>query len=404
MAEHELLASAAAATDQAEQAVQRAGVPAASRDRLVALATADTYANLAAAYALRAMAEADMDGVVAGNAFRCEACRCCVGTYKNYRDQQLCTECADGEVCPRQQAARIRTERVAAKARREADDAAAELNRGHTSPNLDDRQRVDLLSLRLLLSACNRMRDDWAESGEERRAELWTAVHTEADNVFDRYHERMSFLNRIDWADKMAPLDPRRTTTADLLTVHSVSYGDLPRGSRFIVEGDGHVRVRVVTSNRTRESIRRLAVPPGSTLDQMLTPAPLPPQHPVEDARQFVGHYGGSADLVNRAADYVTEYHTEPAPVNTGDSVTDTVIRLLDTRREHGTFKYGSELRTYNGRDPMKDLQEELADALCYVTQQLMRDDEAKLVGHDQNGFTIREGGGRYIHLPHPDN
>ena len=378
----ELMNSAAYATDQAEQALQRAA-DTTGRDKLMPLAACDAYSNLSAAYSLRAIAEAltfpppavqaadprgrylhlnaadpDEDPRVR----RCEDCKCCVGTYENFRNRWFCTECSDGGACPRQDVAKIKAVRDAAKVQREADNAAAELNRGHAVPNLDDRQRADLLSLRLLLSACNRMRDDWAESSEERRAELWTAVHTEADNVFDRYHERMSFLNRIDWADKMAPLDPRRTATAVLLSVHSVSYEDLPAGSRFAVEGDGYVRVRVESPGaHARESIRRLAVPPGSTLAQMLT-STLPPLQQLADD-------GGAADLVNKAADYVTGYHVQSDPVGGGESVTDLVVDLLSTRRAHGRAKYGTELTTNNGRDPLKDLQEELADALCYVTQ-----------------------------------
>ena len=49
--------------------------------------------------------------------------------------------------------------------------------------------------------------------------------------------------------------------------------------------------------------------------------------------------------------------------------VTDAVIRLLRRRRERGRKTYGSSLHTLNGRDALQDLQEELADALQYVTQ-----------------------------------
>ena len=52
--------------------------------------------------------------------------------------------------------------------------------------------------------------------------------------------------------------------------------------------------------------------------------------------------------------------------------VTDVVIRLLRRRREKGRKTYGSSLHTLNGRDALQDLQEELADALQYVTQRML--------------------------------
>ncbi|MCY0928348.1 hypothetical protein OTB20_19525 [Streptomyces sp. H27-H1] len=37
-----------------------------------------------------------------------------------------------------------------------------------------------------LIHAVDRMRDDWAESNAERRAELWTGVHDACDAVWNR--------------------------------------------------------------------------------------------------------------------------------------------------------------------------------------------------------------------------
>lgn len=55
--------------------------------------------------------------------------------------------------------------------------------------------------------------------------------------------------------------------------------------------------------------------------------------------------------------------------------VTDAVIRLLRRRREKGRKTFGSSLHTLNGRDALQDLQEELADALQYVTQKMLERD-----------------------------
>lgn len=66
---------------------------------------------------------------------------------------------------------------------------------------------------------------------------------------------------------------------------------------------------------------------------------------------------------------------------NKGDeSVTDLVIRDLLTRREAGTKKYGTELQTFNGRDAMVDLYQELLDAVMYTRQALAEGDKIKLI------------------------
>ena len=42
---------------------------------------------------------------------------------------------------------------------------------------------------------------------------------------------------------------------------------------------------------------------------------------------------------------------------------------LLESRRAIGIERYGRELETHNGRDVIRDLVEELADAYAYATQ-----------------------------------
>ena len=64
----------------------------------------------------------------------------------------------------------------------------------------------------------------------------------------------------------------------------------------------------------------------------------------------------------------------QPSPVETENSasVTDAVIRDFQIRRESGKVKYGTELLSFNGRDPMIDLYQELLDAVVYIRQVLM--------------------------------
>lgn len=61
-------------------------------------------------------------------------------------------------------------------------------------------------------------------------------------------------------------------------------------------------------------------------------------------------------------------------------SVTDLVIKDLQIRRESGKEKYGTELMTHNGRDPAKDLYQELLDAVVYLRQELQeREDDRRI-------------------------
>ncbi len=62
--------------------------------------------------------------------------------------------------------------------------------------------------------------------------------------------------------------------------------------------------------------------------------------------------------------------------------VTELVIADLRVRTELGTVKYGEPLQTFNGRNALQDLYEELLDAAQYVKQRLL-EDEAVLQGLD---------------------
>lgn len=94
---------------------------------------------------------------------------------------------------------------------------------------------------------------------------------------------------------------------------------------------------------------------------------PLPPVAP------------GAPELVRRLLE------PQPSPVGDGDSVTDAALamvtspivrELLLARREQGLARYGTELRSWNGRNPTADLAQELTDALLYATQREMQNQE----------------------------
>jgi hypothetical protein len=79
----------------------------------------------------------------------------------------------------------------------------------------------------------------------------------------------------------------------------------------------------------------------------------------------------------------VNTAHTEsiqpkPEPTERSRSVTDAVIEDMRLRRETGVRKYGVELLTHNGRDPLLDVYQELLDAVVYTKQCLIEREDAK--------------------------
>lgn len=62
----------------------------------------------------------------------------------------------------------------------------------------------------------------------------------------------------------------------------------------------------------------------------------------------------------------------QPLPTPGGQSVTRAVMADLAAREARGVATYGRSLETFNGRDAVRDLYEELLDASQYCRQWLM--------------------------------
>lgn len=62
----------------------------------------------------------------------------------------------------------------------------------------------------------------------------------------------------------------------------------------------------------------------------------------------------------------------EPAPKGTGKKVINEVVMDLKARSCMGEKKYGTPLRTFNGRNAMMDLYQELLDSVMYAKQVLI--------------------------------
>ncbi len=59
----------------------------------------------------------------------------------------------------------------------------------------------------------------------------------------------------------------------------------------------------------------------------------------------------------------------QPKPKGKGAVVTDLVIADLEMRRKAGVKKYGTPLRTHNGRDSLIDAYQEALDLCLYLRQ-----------------------------------
>ena len=69
----------------------------------------------------------------------------------------------------------------------------------------------------------------------------------------------------------------------------------------------------------------------------------------------------------------------QPAPAGRDGSVsvTDAAIQLLESRRQDGIGKYGVELLTNNGRDPLADAVLEAADLFLYLLQKYLEEQQS---------------------------
>ena len=65
----------------------------------------------------------------------------------------------------------------------------------------------------------------------------------------------------------------------------------------------------------------------------------------------------------------------QPSPTGEGKVVVDCVLEDIRARAEMGREKYGTYLRTHNGRDALWDLYQELIDAVMYLRQKLLEEE-----------------------------
>lgn len=73
---------------------------------------------------------------------------------------------------------------------------------------------------------------------------------------------------------------------------------------------------------------------------------------------------------------------TQPDPKPGKQVVGEQVIRDMHDRMTVGKERYGTYLETYNGRDSLQDLYEELIDATMYIKQRLMEEEDSRPTIH----------------------
>lgn len=66
----------------------------------------------------------------------------------------------------------------------------------------------------------------------------------------------------------------------------------------------------------------------------------------------------------------------EPEPTGDGEVVVDMVIKDLGDRAEFGENKYGTKLRTNNGRNALMDAYQEAIDLVMYLRQEIAEREE----------------------------
>lgn len=67
---------------------------------------------------------------------------------------------------------------------------------------------------------------------------------------------------------------------------------------------------------------------------------------------------------------------SQPLPTGDGDKVFPELIKDIEARRQLGINRYGTELKTNNGRKALQDAYEEILDLAVYLKQELMERNE----------------------------
>lgn len=93
----------------------------------------------------------------------------------------------------------------------------------------------------------------------------------------------------------------------------------------------------------------------------------------------------------------------QPLPTEGGEHVQDRLIKLIEERRTLGVQRYGRALQTFNGRNAVRDLLEELLDGATYAMQvEMEQEAQQARIGAGLNLHTDDHGLCRTCAAPSP--
>jgi len=81
---------------------------------------------------------------------------------------------------------------------------------------------------------------------------------------------------------------------------------------------------------------------------------------------------------------FKNHHSPEPPPTGNGKKVLDEVVNDLTVRAEVGKGKYGTYLRTNNGRNALVDAYQEALDLCMYLKQKLMEENNQIIEAEDK--------------------
>lgn len=78
----------------------------------------------------------------------------------------------------------------------------------------------------------------------------------------------------------------------------------------------------------------------------------------------------------------------QPDPTMANGDIWNEVLEDMEARREMGIDKYGTPLQAFNGRKPLVDLYQELLDAVVYIKQKILEDEEKEFILIEDVNYT----------------
>jgi len=162
---------------------------------------------------------------------------------------------------------------------------------------------------------------------------------------------------REDWQNEAVPYAQR-------VVAYLRSRGKSPKS--YIIAAIGG-NVRAVVDEMVRAGDIHYTGAPGSQV--ALGP------HPHKPAAMAARHRWNQGMITDRTPKDNPAAQAQAAPQEGGEAVLELVLQDLRDRSAVGTVKYGTELKTHNGRDALLDAYQEACDLVMYLRQAIAERD-----------------------------